>query len=65
MKKAILFAVALVATFAVSMKMHSSTKAVKPSIEYCAFDINKNRCVKTTGGTACYLVDENCNYIDE
>lgn len=63
MKKLIILGVVFIATFAVSIKLHSSSKSVTPT-NYCAYDKDKDMCEKRTDGTACYLVDEDCSWIN-
>jgi len=61
MKRLIIFAVALVATFAVSMKMYSYD--IPDPNYYCAYFEAHGRCYFTVG-TACYGIDANCNWLD-
>ena len=64
MKKMIVFAVAFVATFAVNMKMYSSSKAVKPSNYYCFYDDEAGICSKEAKGWACYGINEDCSWME-
>ena len=62
MKRFVILAVALVATFAVSMKMHSSSKSVKPS-GYCKYDEKKGLCSMNSDGWVCYSgINEDCSW---
>lgn len=62
MKRLIIFAVALVATFAVSMKMYSYEIPTGPNY-YCRYVEDEGRCIVGVG-TACYGIDENCNWLE-
>ena len=53
MKRFIIFIVSFVAVFAVSMKMYGGY--VIPTEGYCIVSV----------GTACYGIDENCEWLDE
>ena len=64
MKRLIIFAVAMVATIAVSMKMYSSSKDGKPSNYNCKYDDKKGICTKEAEGWACYGVKEDCSWMD-
>lgn len=61
MKRLIIFAVALVATFAVSMKMYSYD--IPAPNYYCVYFEANERCY-IGDGIACYGVDENCNWLE-
>ena len=63
MRKMIVFAVVFVATFAVSMKIYSSSKSVKPNY-YCLYDDEKGICSPDAKGWACYGVNEDCSWMD-
>lgn len=62
MKKIIMFAVAFVAVFAVSMKMYSID--IPAPNYYCVYFKDLGRCYGGDG-TACYGIDEDCNWLDE
>ena len=64
MKKFILFSVAFVAVFVVSLKLYAASKSVKPPHYYCRYDKTIDACHKNADGSACYLVNEDCSWID-
>lgn len=64
MKKAIILAIAFIASFTASVEIYSSTKDLKPSNKVCRYDIDKGECSKTVDGAACYLVNEDCSWMD-
>ncbi|MBR5203598.1 MAG: hypothetical protein IKW32_00030 [Bacteroidaceae bacterium] len=64
MKRLIIFAVALVATFAVSIKMYGGYVIPTEPNYYCVYVENEGFCVVGVG-VACYGVDENCNWLDD
>lgn len=61
MKRFVILAVALVATFAVSMKVYSYY--VPNPNYYCAYFEEHGRCYASIG-TACYGTDADCNWLD-
>lgn len=61
MKRLIIFAVALVATFVVSMKVYSYY--VPEPNYYCVYFEALGRCHSGVG-TACYGIDADCNWLD-
>lgn len=61
MKRFIIFAVALVATFVVSMKVYSYY--VPEPNYYCVYFESVGRCYSGLG-TACYGTDGNCNWLE-
>ena len=63
MKKVIIFAVALIATFAVSLKVNSTPKGVDSS-KYCKYDEEKEICTKESEGWVCYGVNEDCSWMN-
>lgn len=63
MKRLIIFAVAFVAVFVVSLKMYSSSKSVNPNY-YCLYDEEKGVCNPNAKGIACYGVNEDCSWMD-
>ena len=62
MKRFIIFTVALVATFAVSMKIYSYDKPIPPYY-YCVYFEGTGRCYSGMGD-ACYGTDGNCNWLE-
>lgn len=64
----VLFAVLSVTSFVSAALYSVGNKAdnnSRETIEYCAFIKETASCIKKTTGTACYLVDEECNWLDE
>ena len=62
MKKVIIFAVAFIAIFAVSLKVNSTPKGIDPNY-YCVYFKELGRCYGGDG-IACYGVDEDCNWLN-
>lgn len=62
MKRLIIFAVALVATFVVSMKIYSYDKPIPPNY-YCVYFGSHGRCYIGIGD-ACYGIDKDCNWLE-
>lgn len=62
MKKIIIFAVAFVAVFAVSLKVNSTPKGIDPNY-YCVYFDEVERC-HVGDGIACYGIDEDCNWLE-
>lgn len=62
MKKVIIFTVALVATFAVSLKTFSNDKPIPPNY-YCVYFGEVERC-HVGVGIACYGIDADCNWLE-
>lgn len=64
----ILFAVMAV-SFGVSVNLYSSSEGVgknaREIIVYCAYNWEEGTCEKALEGDACYMVDENCDWMDE
>lgn len=66
MKKTILMFAALAVTFLMSADLYSAGEKTKGNgriIEYCALQWH-GFCKPDITGDACYLVDENCNYLE-
>lgn len=63
MKQFIIFAVAFVAVFAASIKMYGDSVVPEPNY-YCAYLEDEGYCIVSVG-TACYGIDENCEWLDE
>ena len=65
MKKIIIFAVAFVAVFAVSMKMYGANEDENPigPNYYCRYIEGEGRCI-VGDGDPCYGVDGNCNWLE-
>ena len=63
MKKLILFSVAFVAVFIVSLKLYAAVDPVGPNY-YCRYNDDKDICEKYLNSSACYLVNEDCSWID-
>lgn len=63
MKKIIVIAVAFIATFAASIELYSSDKARKPN-EYCRYDKDKGTCNPNAPGSLCYLVNDDCSWME-
>lgn len=68
MKKTLGLFAALAVTFLMSADLHSANerpnKNNRDIIVYCALQWN-GVCKYAISGNACYLVDENCNWMDE
>lgn len=60
----IVFAVVFVAAFAMSVKMYSSSKSVKPSNYYCFYDNDRAICSEDAEGWACYGVNADCSWME-
>ena len=69
MKKLLVLFAAMAVTFLVSEDLHSSNNDVgnnsRETAEYCVFNKTTGTCYKNKSGIACYLVDENCVWMDE
>ncbi len=63
MKKVIIFAVAFVAVFAVSLKVNSTPKGIDPNY-YCKYDDKEGICREDANGWACYGVNEDCSWMN-
>ena len=63
MKKVIIFAVAFIATFAVSLKVNSTPKGVDPS-KYCKYNDETGECDRECDGWVCYGVNEDCSWMN-
>ena len=67
MKKSFVLFAAMAVTFLMSADLHSSNGGVGGNeriIVYCALQWN-GVCKHDIKGDACYLVDENCDWMDE
>ena len=66
MKKMIAGFVAIVATFVLSGGAFSTGDNISPKgVQiYCAYDEDYTSCEKREKGDACYLVNEDCEYIN-
>lgn len=64
MKRFIIFIVSFVAVFAVSMKMYGGYVIPTEPNYYCAYLEDEGYCIVSVG-TACYGIDENCEWLDE
>ena len=68
MKKTLGLFAALAVMFLMSADVHSASEGTgtdKRGVMYCVFDYWGGYCFKHIDGIACYLVDENCNWIDD
>ena len=63
MKKVIIFAVAFVAVYAVSLKVNSTPKGVDPS-KYSKYVEEIEICTKESEGWVCYGVNEDCSWMN-
>ena len=64
MKKIITFAVAFIAVLIVSIKMYAGYVIPTEPNYYCAYLEDEGYCIVGVG-TACYGIDENCEWLDE
>ena len=67
MKKTLGLFAALAVMFLMSADVHSASEGAgdnRSLIKYCAYQL-PGFCVLSYWGDACYLVDENCNWIDD
>ena len=69
MKKILVLFAVLSATSLVSAALYSAGNKAgnnsRETIEYCVFDKITGNCKKATKGDACYLVNEDCTWMDE
>ena len=69
MKKSFVLFAAMAVTFLVSEDLHSSNNGAgnnsRETVEYCVYNWNEGFCHKSSRGDACYLVDENCQWLDD
>jgi hypothetical protein len=68
MKKLFVLFAAMAVTFLMSADLHSSNEGAgndRSGIMYCVFDKWAGYCFKHIDGIGCYLVDSNCNWIDD
>lgn len=67
MKKVLFLSVAFIATFvgSLSLKSYANDNVPAPAaeIKYCAWSWDKSKCIWAVNGDACYLVDENCDFL--
>lgn len=65
MKQFIIFIVAFVAVFAVSLKMYGANEDDNPiePVYYCVYFEAHGRCY-IGDGTACYGIDADCNWLN-
>lgn len=65
MKQFIIFIVAFVAVFAVSLKMYGANEDDNPiePVYYCVYFDEVERC-HVGDGIACYGIDEDCNWLE-
>lgn len=68
MKKLFVLFAVMAVSFCVSENLHSSTDGIENNsreiVVYCAYQWY-GACKYAITGDACYLVDEECNWIDE
>ena len=62
MKKMFVLFAAIIAMFLLSADLHSSNEIGLYGERYCVY-FWTGICYESSSGTACYLVDENCNWI--
>lgn len=63
MKRLIIFIVSFIAVFAVNMKMYSIDSPEGPNY-YCKYDVDRGVCDPSANGSACYLVNEDCSWMN-
>ena len=64
MRRLIVFAVTLIAIFAVSIKMYGGYVIPTEPNSYCVYFNSAERCYPGEG-IACYGVDEDCDWLDD
>lgn len=67
MRKTLGLFAALAVTFLMSADLHSENEGTdnnRSLIEYCVYQL-PGFCIPSYWGDACYLVDENCNWLDQ
>lgn len=67
MRKTLGLFAALAVTFLMSADLHSENEGTgnnKSLIKYCAYQL-PGFCIPSYWGDVCYLVDENCNWLDQ